>query len=320
MNWYQITIHTVSEAVEAISYMLGEMGITGVEIQDPRDILWQEKDPTAWDFIDEDLLAGMNTEEVQVRCYVSFAAITNESDLETLQLKIAEELKQIAAYLPIGTGRMEVSVKNEDDWANAWKKYYKPFRLGHHIHIVPTWIDEDEDLPGDVRITMDPGMAFGSGTHETTSMCITMLEDLIQGGERVYDIGCGSGILGITAAKVGAGKVICSDLDANAVLVAKENVEMNKVDDRTEVYMGDLLEVPAYLEAQADVVESNIIADGIIGLAPNVRSVIKDHGYFICSGIIKERRQDVEDALNASGYTIKQVMEKGSWVAILSEK
>lgn len=320
MNWYQITIHTVSEAVEAISYILGEMGITGVEIQDPRDILWQEKDPTAWDFIDEDLLAGMNTEEVQMRCYISFAAIQTESDLETIQLKIAEELKQISAYLPIGTGKMEVSVKNEDDWANAWKKYYKPFRLGHHIHIVPTWIDEDEDLPGDIRITMDPGMAFGSGTHETTSMCITLLEDLIQGGERVFDIGTGSGILGIVAAKVGAGKVVCSDLDANAVLVAKENVEKNQVDDRTEVYMGNLLEVPAYSEAQADIVVANIIADVIIGLAPEVRGVIKDHGHFICSGIIKERRQDVEEALLASGYTIKQVAEKGSWVAILSEK
>ena len=318
MNWYQITIHTVSEAVEAISYMLGEMGITGVEIQDPRDILWQEKDPTAWDFIDEDLLAGMNTEEVQVRCYVSFAAITNESDLETLQLRIAEELKQIAAYLPIGSGRMEVSVKNEDDWANAWKKYYKPFRLGHHIHIVPTWIDEDEDLPGDIRITMDPGMAFGTGTHETTSMCMAMLEDVVQRDDTVLDIGCGSGILGIVAAKVGAGKVICSDLDPNAVLVAKENVEKNQVDNVTSVYKGDLTDVPAFQDLQADVIVANIIADVIIYLAPKAKGLLKDGGLFITSGIIRERAEDVRSALENAGYEILKEENKGSWTAYLS--
>lgn len=320
MNWYQITIHTVSEAVEAISYMLEELGFQGVEIMDPRDILWQEKDPTSWDYIDEELLAGMNTDEVLVSCYRSFAAVTNETELESLQLTIAERLKQIASFLPIGSGRLEVSVKNEDDWANAWKKYYKPFHLGHHIYIVPTWVEEDAEQEGDIKITMDPGMAFGTGTHETTSMCITMLEELVHAGDTVFDIGCGSGILSITAAKVGAGRVVGSDLDANAVRVAKENVAMNRVGNTTEIYLGDLLEVPVYKQQQADIVVSNIIADVIIGLAPNVRPVIKDGGYFICSGIIRERREDVEKALRDSGYVIQRVMEKGSWVAIVSAK
>lgn len=319
-SWYKFTIHTATEAVDAIAYMLEEMGFKGIEIQDPMDIdfLMQNKTPASWDLIDEDFVEKVQSEDVQVSCYVSFAAVTTEAQLEHMQLQIAEGLHGIAEFLPIGTGNIEVSIKNEADWANAWKKYYKPFRLGRHIHIVPTWIEEEEDEEGDIRITMDPGMAFGTGTHETTSMCIPLLEDLITGNERVFDIGTGSGILGICASKVGAKTVVCSDLDANAVKVAKENVAMNQVGHNTEVYLGDLLEVPAYKEEKADIVVANIIADVIIGLTPGVRNVLKEDGHFICSGIITERRADVEKALIDNGYTIEKVTVKGSWVAIQS--
>ncbi|MCR5006150.1 MAG: 50S ribosomal protein L11 methyltransferase, partial [Clostridiales bacterium] len=161
MNWYQFTIHTVSEAVEAIAYMLEDIGFQGVEIQDPQDILSQEQDPTAWDYIDEDLLAGMDPEDVTVSSYRSFANITSDHDLEDLTFTIQTRLKEISQYLPIGKGTIEISVKNEDDWANAWKKYYKPFRLGKHIYIVPTWIEPEDIQEDDIRLTMDPGMAFG---------------------------------------------------------------------------------------------------------------------------------------------------------------
>ncbi len=319
MNWYQFKIHTTTEAVEAVAYMLEDIGFQGVEIQDPKDILNQEKDPTAWDYIDEDLLADMDAGDVTVSSYVSFANVTTESELETLQLRIQDRLQQIRQFLDVGEGRLEISIKNEDDWANAWKKYYKPFRLGKHIYIIPTWIDPDDVTDADIRLTMDPGMAFGTGTHETTYMCIELLEELIQGGERLYDIGCGSGILGIAAALCGAGTVICSDLDGNAVRVAEENVAKNHVEDRVCVRKGDLLEVPEFADAKADIVVSNIIADVIIGLAPNVPTVLKKDGYYISSGIIKERRADVEKALTEAGFTILQVKEKGSWVAILAK-
>ena len=319
MNWYEFTIHTVSEAVEAISYRLEEMGFKGVEINDPRDILWSKKDPTAWDYIDEELLNGMDENDVTVSCYISFANVTNESELENLRLQIAENLQQIAEFLPIGEGRIEISVKNEDDWANAWKKYYKPFRLGKRIYIIPTWIEPEDVTDADLKITMDPGMAFGTGTHETTSMCIELIEEFTKPGDRVYDIGCGSGILGITAALCGADPVVCSDLDGNAVRVAEENVAKNNVADRIRVRKGDLLEVPEFSEAKADLVVSNIIADVIIGLAPNVPTVLKQGGWYISSGIIKERRDDVEKALKDAGFEIVRVVEKGSWVAILSK-
>ena len=317
MNYHQITVHTVTEAVEAISYAFMELGAGGVEIFDPKDILNQEKDPTSWDYIDEDLLKDLNRDEVLMRCYFSEALLPDRKALEELLLKLQNSLREIAQYLPIGSGTIETKLMAEEEWANAWKKYYKPFRLGRHILIVPSWMEEEEQ-PGDIRIDLDPGMAFGTGTHETTSMCITMLEYQVQPGQTVLDIGCGSGILGIVAAKLGAGRVICSDLDPNAVQVAQENAAANRVDGRLQVYQGDLTEIPAYENVRADVIVANIIADVIIDLAPRAGKLLKDNGCFIASGIIRERRADVEAALKEAGYCIEEVREQGSWAAIRS--
>ena len=127
MNWYQITVHTVTEAVEAISYAMEEMGAKGVEIVDPKDILWQDKDPLAWDYIDEDLLAGMKQDEALVRCYISEEELPNQTLLENFQLTLQDKVMGIAQFLPIGEGRIETATMAEDEWANAWKQYYKPF-------------------------------------------------------------------------------------------------------------------------------------------------------------------------------------------------
>lgn len=317
MNYHQITVYTVTEAVEAISYIFTELGAGGVEIFDPKDILNQEKDPTSWDYIDEDLLQDLKRDEVIMRCYFSTEVIPTPTALEDLLLKIKEELANAGEYLSIGSGRIETKLMAEEEWADAWKKYYKPFHLGHHIFIVPSWVEAKEE-PGDIRITLDPGMAFGTGTHETTSMCMELLEEQVKPGSTVLDIGCGSGILGIVAAKVGAGQVICSDLDPNAVLVAKENVQINEVEKQIQVFAGDLTEVPAIQNTKADLIVANIIADVIITLAPQAKPFLKQDGTFITSGIIKERRADVEEALKLAGYQIEEVKEQGSWVAIRS--
>lgn len=317
MNYHQITVHTVTEAVEAVSYAFTELGAGGVEIFDPKDILNQEKDPTSWDYIDEDLLKDLKRDEVLMRCYFSTEVVPTPTALEELLLKIKMALEEISQYLPVGTAQIETKLMAEEEWANAWKKYYQPFHLGHHIFVVPSWV-EAEDEPGDIRISLDPGMAFGTGTHETTSMCMELLEEQVQSGDTVFDIGCGSGILGIVAAKVGAKTVICSDLDPNAVLVAKENVQKNQVEGQVEVYAGDLTQVPAIQNRQADVIVANIIADVIIVLAPQAKKFLKQSGCLIASGIIKERRSDVEKALKEAGYQIQEVKEQGSWVAIRS--
>jgi len=317
MKYHQITVHTVTEAVEAISYAFTELGAGGVEIFDPKDILNQEKDPTSWDYIDEELLKDLKRDEVLMRCYFSTEIVPTPAALEDLLFRLKASIDGIAAYLPVGSAQIDTQLMAEEEWANAWKKYYQPFHLGHHIFVVPSWV-EAEDEPGDIRIYLDPGMAFGTGTHETTSMCMELLEEQVQPGDTVLDIGCGSGILGIVAAKVGAKQVICSDLDPNAVLVAKENVQKNQVQQQVAVYAGNLTEVDALKQIKADVIVANIIADVIILLAPQAKEFLKKGGCFIASGIIQERRADVEKMLTEAGYQIIEVREQGSWVAIYS--
>ena len=305
MNWYRYTIHTVTEAVEALSYSLEEeLGAKGVEILDPKDILLQEKSPLDWDYIDEELLKDLKRDTPGKR--------------EEMELAIRSSLQNIAQYLPVGSGQIFVTAMKEEDWANNWKQFYKPFHIGK-ILVVPSWL-EAEPEPGDIVIRMDPGMAFGSGTHETTSMCVAMLEEQIHGGETVFDIGCGSGILGIAAAKLGAGKVYCTDLDAKAVKVAGENTAENGVDSQVSVYQGDLLQIPELAGVHPQVVVSNIIADVIIGFCPDVYQVLAGDGVFIASGIIREREQDVTDALTKAGFEVIRVDRKGSWCAVLSRK
>lgn len=319
MNWYRVTVHTVTEAVEALSYSLEEeLGAKGVEISDPKDILWQKKNPLDWDYIDEDLLKNLNREEVLVSTYFSEAQMSDPTAMEELQMKIRQILQRIGEFLPTGSGVIETALMAEEDWANNWKKYYQPFHIGK-IFVIPSWL-EAEPEEGDMVIHMDPGMAFGSGTHETTSMCVGLLEDVLQGGETVFDIGTGSGILGIAAAKLGAGRVYCTDLDANAVQVAAENVQENGVADKASVHHGDLMQIPALAGVHPQVVVANIIADVIIGFCPDVYQVLEQGGQFISSGIIRERRADVEAALTAAGFKVLRVEEKGSWAAILSIK
>ena len=317
MNYYQFTVHTVTEAVEALSEAFLNLGCGGVEIFDPKDILNQDKEPTAWDYIDEDLLKDLRRDEVLMKCYFSTEVIPTPTELESTILRLQECLTNVSQYLPVGSGKIETQMVAEEDWMNAWKEYYKPFHLGHHIFVVPSWI-EAEPEEDDILLTMDPGMAFGTGTHETTSMCMALLEDHVKPGDTVFDIGCGSGILGIVAAKVGAGEVVCSDLDPNAVLVAKENVEKNGVSDVITVCQGDLVKIPEIQGKKADILVANIIADVIIGVCPNLPPYIKENGIFISSGIIKERKEDVVKALKENGYQIEQIVEKGNWVAILS--
>ena len=319
MNWYRYTIYTVTDAVEALSYSLEEeLGAKGVEILDPKDILLQEKNPLDWDYIDEDLLKDLKRDEVLVSVYFAEEELDTPAKREEKELAIRSSLQNIAQYLPVGSGQITITAMKEEDWANNWKQYYKPFHIGK-IRVVPSWL-EAEPEEGDIVIRMDPGMAFGSGTHETTSMCVAMLEEQIRGGETVFDIGCGSGILGIAAAKLGAGKVYCTDLDAKAVKVAGENTVENGVDAQIGVYQGDLLQIPELAGVHPQVVVSNIIADVIIGFCPDVHQVLAAGGSFIASGIIREREQDVTEALEKAGFHVVRVDRKGSWCAVLSMK
>jgi ribosomal protein L11 methyltransferase len=218
--------------------------------------------------------------------------------------------------LPFDAGKltMDITTVHDQDWSENWKKYYKPFYASRHLIIKPTW-EECTPEPEDKIIEIDPGMAFGSGTHETTSMCLSLLEDVIEGGESVIDVGTGSGILAIGAALFGAGNVLAIDIDPDAVRVADENVKHNRVNGIVAVRQGNLLD---HVDAVCDICVANIISDVIISFAAPLKAHIRPGGLFICSGIVSMRADEVRKALEDAGYEILRRVDKGEWTAFLS--
>jgi ribosomal protein L11 methyltransferase len=305
-NWIEIKVVTSSSAVEPVSGIFYGMDVKGVAIEDPNDIYTRKQGALTWDFADINIFEYGGDAAV-VKGYFS-----NEDDEEHIKAYIEEKLAEIKDMgIDIGKGEIKISHVKEEDWSTAWKKYYKTTRLGKTIIIKPTW-EEYTPVQGDNIIELDPGMAFGTGTHETTVMCAELLEKYVRDSNTVFDIGTGSGILAITAAKLGAKEVKGVDLDEVAVDAARENVEHNNLNN-VEILHGDLVNV---LEGKADIVVANIIADVIIYLTDIIPPFIKENGLFITSGIIHERKQDVVDALKAKGFDIAEVREMGEWVAI----
>ena len=311
MNWTEVTIKTTTDAVEAISNILMEERCGGVMIEDPKDFLFQKKNELDWDYVEEEVFNKSGQDGVLIKTY-----IPEERNV----LELIETVKARIALLPsfgldIGEGSVSLSNVNESDWANEWKKYYKPTKVGKKIVVKPSW-EEYEKQEGDLIIELDPGMAFGTGTHETTSMCIRELENYVDETKTVFDIGCGSGILAIAAAQLGAKEVVAGDLDEVAVKVSKENCEINNVSDKVVVKHGSLFEV---VDSKADVIVANIIADIIKILAKDVSKFLKDDGVFISSGIILAKIDEVCQALEENGFEIVKVERLGEWSAIVSK-
>ena len=311
MNWTEVTIKTTTEAVEAISNILMEERCGGVMIEDPKDFLFQKKNELDWDYVEEEVFNKSGQDGVLIKTY-----IPEERNV----LELIETVKARMALLPsfgldIGEGSVSLSNVNESDWANEWKKYYKPTKVGKKIVVKPSW-EEYEKQEGDLIIELDPGMAFGTGTHETTSMCIRELENYVDETKTVFDIGCGSGILAIAAAELGAKEVVAGDLDEVAVKVSKENCEINNVSDKVVVKHGSLFEV---VDSKADVIVANIIADIIKILAKDVSKFLKEDGVFISSGIILAKIDEVCQALEENGFEIVKVERLGEWSAIVSK-
>lgn len=216
--------------------------------------------------------------------------------------------------MDIGQGKMETSKVKEEDWANNWKYYFKPQPIGERVVIKPTWEDYDEE-EGQVIVELSPGMAFGTGTHETTILCVEAVEKHIKSGDCLLDIGCGTGILTITGLLLGARQATAVDLDLDAVRIAKENADRNQVLHKANIMHGDLMED---VSGSFNVVVANIIADAIIEISKNVKEYLTDDGIFIASGIILDRIEDVEAALEEEGLSILEVKTMGGWAAVVS--
>jgi len=308
-DWIEVTVLTSSEATEAVAGFLYNCDVEGVSIEDVADVEFKKENLGFADFINESVLTI--EEGAMVKGYFK----DSENFMNTLNY-IKESVDKLGEFgFDKGEGIVTYHKVNEDDWANNWKQYYKPAKVGEHIVVKPTWEDYEEK-PGEVVVELDPGMAFGTGTHETTRMCIKALEKKVKGDTTVFDIGTGSGILSIAAAKLGAKHVVGVDLDPVAVESAKKNLEFNKVNN-IEILYGDLMEV---VEGKANIVVANILADIIMFLSEGVRAFIEDEGYFIASGILNTQRDKIADKLKTLNFIIEEVMEDGEWICIIAKK
>ncbi|KPU27928.1 ribosomal protein L11 methyltransferase [Caloranaerobacter sp. TR13] len=309
MKWIEVQIKTTTEAVEVVSNILYEAGVGGLVIEDPNDLVFQNKNEGDWDYIDP-TLEEQNFEGVIVKGYLP----ESEDLIDKIEL-IKQNVEKIPQYnLDKGLGEVTTSEVYENDWANSWKKYYKPKKIGEKIVVKPSW-ESYEKKPEDIVIELDPGMAFGTGTHETTIMCIKQLEKYVHQHDIVFDIGCGTGILSIAAAKLGAISTIGIDLDEVSVKVAKENVRKNGVANTVQIRKGNLLDV---VDGRANVIVANIIAEVIVKLAEVVPKFLLEDGVFIASGIILDKIKDVKAALDKNGLEVIDEMKMGEWACLVS--
>ena len=313
MDWIELTVHTTTQGAEVVSDALMLSGATGTMVEDRADIPDPDKPNGYWEIIDPKLIESL-PEDVQVHAWFEPDA-TFQERLQALRSQL-DMNRRLAPEVDLGTLAIDTVNVKDEDWSEVWKQFYKPFRAGKSLVVKPTWEPYDAK-PGDRVIEIDPGMAFGSGTHETTGMCLELLEEAVHGGERVIDVGTGSGILAIGAALLGARDVLAIDIDPTAVKVARENVAHNHLEQTITTLEGTLLEK---VDAQCEVCVANIIADVICMFAAPLNDHIVPGGLFICSGIIKEREQDVTGALLAAGYAILEIRRKGEWVAMISRR
>ena len=312
MKWTEVLIKVDPQAVEAVTDILYGLGAQGVAIDEPVDVQKLREDELYWDYIDEKLLEN-DTEETKIMAYFS----EEETNLPEKIAVIKEKIRNLTEFgLSIGSGTVELSNVNQEDWESAWKQYFKPVHVTDRIVVKPEW-EEYSPQEGEIVIEIDPGMAFRTGTHETTSMCINQIEKNLKAGDMVIDIGSGSGILSMAAVLLGAEKATGVDLDPVAVRVALENVELNNLQDKIEILHGNLTDV---IREKADIVVANIMADIILILLEDVREFIKDDGLFISSGIIQEKRAAVEARLLEKNFSIVEVETKGEWCAITAQK
>ncbi|MCH4887728.1 50S ribosomal protein L11 methyltransferase [Acidaminobacter sp. JC074] len=307
MKWYKIEIHTETEAVDVLTYLLEENGIEGAVIEDPNDEMFSDSYKGDWDY-SEETARQFNHEDVVVKIFVS-------EEIEKTVAFIEETLKNIESNgLNIGTGQIKYEIVDDEDWKDKWKEYFKPFKIGSHIVIKPTWEDYQSE-EGDIVIEMDPGSAFGSGTHETTSMCVKLVEKVLKDSDTVYDIGCGTGIIGLAAAKLGAKSVVGVDIAEDAIIATKENAAHNGLNHVVDARLGNLTDV---LEDKADIVVANIMADIIIMMTETIENFVKKDGYYITSGIVNGREKDVLEVISSKFEVIEHINE-GEWHAILAK-
>lgn len=328
MKWTKMALTTTAEAEDLVINLLGELGIDGVEISDNVPITEEEKKKMFIDILPE-------LDESDKTAVISFYLEEDENQ-ETLLQSIHEGLEELRTFVEVGAGTIEVSETEDKDWINNWKEFFKPFRVDDTIVIKPTWQTLAEKKEDDIVIDIDPGVAFGTGSHETTKLCILNIKKYLKDGQKILDVGCGSGILSIIAIKLGAKTVAATDIDPNAVTAAHENAEVNQVvacDTLEElgkdgkqmgIFAGDIISDANFRkslgEESYDLVVANILADVIIPLSAVIAENMKPGALFISSGIIEMKREEVKAALLCNQFEIVEETKMGDWVSFVCRK
>lgn len=320
MRWNKLTIETTTAAEDMLSYELQEMGIEGVEVEDHVPLSEADRKIMYVDLLPDDIAPDDGI--ARISCYID-----EKEDLKAVTEKIKAKIKELSVFLPMGTGKITYDVTEEEDWINNWKVFFKPFRLDDNIVIKPTWETLDEKREGDIVVEIDPGTAFGSGSHETTKLCISQLKKYVKNDTELLDVGTGSGILSIIGLKLGARHAVATDIDPNAIRATEENFEINGVaGGQAEVHQVNILDAAEAKEfydnnkgKKYDVIAANILADVIIPLTGIVTPLLKEDGVFITSGIIDTMEEAVKEAMVANHFEILEIHHMKDWVSITAK-
>lgn len=308
MQFTELTIHTTSEGSELIADVLWRYTNYGVAISDVKDVIALQRDKAMyWDYMDDSLL---QSGDVLVKAFISLEE--TEKTLPLIRADFEELEKNGEGFLNFGTLETTRRIVEGDDWLEIWRKHFRPLHIGRRIVVCPEWIAYEKQT-GEEVVKLDSNMAFGTGEHETTSMCLKLLQEYLTPQSVCIDVGCGSGILGISAIKLGAKYAYLTDIDDIAVKSALHNCEINGVSDRVRVAHSDLLDDA---ELKGDIMLANITAEILCRLAPSIPKNLKSGGVLILSGIIESRLETVLQAFGAQGLTLDKKLRDGEWFAL----